>query len=294
MPNDGIDLPAHDADNSESPAPDSRAPESPSSAPDKSGADSTPWFGTEESHKTLVENKKWNGVADVLTSYAELERAFSSKTVPKAPAKAEDYKFTLPEDAESLGYDENFEKQFRSWLHSSGASQDVAAGLHGAYVNFAREQVAAANEAAKQEFEHTSLSVANELKKVWGDPQTPQFKRNLEMSERAIRNLSPGLKDALKSHGIIRDAEDGKGGTREMVMNAEIFKALAAVGNRMYAEDEVYGAAASSTNPFDPDTLDLAAQSQIFRTDKAKARSLILALPANKRGKYANMLSELR
>jgi hypothetical protein len=248
------------------------------------------WSALDADARTLVESKNWKGVGDAVKAYKELETKFSSTRPAEAPQAVTEYDAVIskPDDADKLGYNDEFAK----WLKDTGfkhkVSKDQLKGLHDDFVTWARSQASNVSEVKQAQTNERVGKAAQSLQEMWGAPNNPKFTRSLDMSMRAINNIAPGLKDALVEVGAIV-----KVGDKEMVAHPVIIDAFAKVGAAMYAEDTLYGAAAVSSNPFDPKTLDLTKQGQIIRQDKAKAASLIRALSPEAQGRYADLLKKL-
>jgi hypothetical protein len=234
--------------------------------------------------RTLVEQKGWKDANAALKSYRELVSKLGEKTLaPPAedagqdewegfyakmgrPEKPDGYQFTIPEGVpENMPYDGNFAMEFKNWAHGSGLSPRQANELHGNYVKAVAAQVA-------QQAEARNIAIAkahSEIVKEWGEPESEGYKRNLEMSRRAMTQL--GLREDLTTAGII-DAQSG------MITSAKVAKALARVGARMFAEDTMYsGPASMGKNPFTEKEFNMTEQSLLIRNDPAKAATLIRA-----------------
>ncbi len=244
--------------------------------------------GLPAEYQELAKAKGWTTHADALKGYKELETKFSSTRPVEAPKSVEEYDISKPDDAEALGYNDDFAK----WLKDTGlkhkVGKDTLKGIHDDFLTWARTQAAAVHEAQNAAVTDRVKKAGVALTEAWGAPNNPKFTRALDMSMRAIRQLDPGLKDALIEVGAIV-----KVGDREMVTNSTIIDAFSKVGAAMYAEDTLYGETAVAGNPFDPKTLDLTKQGQIIRQDKGKAASLIKALSAQDQTRYASILKQL-
>jgi hypothetical protein len=113
------------------------------------------------------------------------------------------------------------------------------------------------------------------LTKAFGNPETPGFKRSVEMGRRAIKNLSPGLHQALRDRGVLVQHNG-----QEAVADAEIFSALVKLGSAHYAEDSVFGDQSTSENPFDPKKPNLTKQAEVLKKNPELAKTLIRAAGA--------------
>lgn len=224
-------------------------------------------------------------INEILKGYQNAETLISQRG-SLAPKSAAEYQIDKPENAGQIGYNDEFANWFKGAAHKAGMSQEQAKTLHDAYVGWAGESLGAMSQQQTAQLNERIQNTATALVKDWGQPNTPAFSKNLEMARRAISQL--GLKDSLASLGVVVNV-----GGKEMVTDATVVAALAKVGENMYAEDSLYGDPATLTNPFDPETLDMGAQSRIFREDKDRARSLIMSLPPEKRSRYQSTLSRL-
>jgi hypothetical protein len=185
-----------------------------------------------------------------------------------------DYEFKLPAEFPQDGfYDKTFADQFKQWAHKAKLTTVQAQTLHDLYTSNMAGLVQQGTEKSTKEQAQRVQAAFDDLTKAWGAQDTPAFKRNVELSRRAMTNLDPGLKDALKAHGVI--TTDAKG--QETVVNATIFKALAKAGGRLFAEDEVFGQPAQAENPFDPKKPNLAKQGELLKNNPELAKTLIEA-----------------
>jgi hypothetical protein len=243
-----------------------------------------------EENRQYAEKKGWKDDPNaLLKSYRDLESAYSKVKSgkpgdgqqvakvgdePVVPQSANDYEFKLPEAFPQNGfYDKNFAETFKVWSHKAKLTTAQAQSLHDLYVSNAASLHQTTSEAQTKQFNEKVASAFGELTKEWGSPDTPAFKRSLELGRRAMANLDPALKDALKAHGVI--ATDSKG--QEVVVNAAIFKALAKAGGRLFAEDDLFGAPAQAENPFDPKKPNATKAGELLRKNPELARTLIQA-----------------
>lgn len=250
---------------------------------------SSPFASLSQEAKAWADGKGWKSLDDAFKSHKELETKFSQTRPVEPPKDISAYDgIQKPDDAATIGYNDDFAK----WLKETGlklkAPAETVKGFHDEFVSWARTQVGKVGETRTADTQQRVDKAASELTKSWGSPNTPKFARNLDMAMRAINNLSPTLKDALVETGVIANV-----GGKEMVANHVIIDALAKAGAAMYAEDTLYGSVATSANPFDPATLDVTKQTQLFRTDKAKAASYIRALKPEHQQRYATLLTQL-
>lgn len=254
------------------------------------GQDQTrPWFeGLTTSEGTLqtLQSKKWDGLDNVVKSYNELQAAYSAKVTPNVPKSPTDYTFKAPKNLPEGAYSNELVDAMRPVLHKHGVSQDAAAAIHDAYTESFGNALTAATNGQAQKLNERIEGTLNDLTKAWGPTDSPAFKRNIELAKRTMDKLEPGLKDALIETGVIV-----KVGGVETVANAKIFAALAKAGDALYAEDTLHGTPASTTNPFDPKTADMAAQSRLIKEDPDKARLLIQAAGPETVRMYAHFLN---
>ncbi len=261
--------------------------------PNGSGAgnvDAADWVNsiTDAGLKTLATQKGWKTADDVVKSYQNLEVEFSKKgAAPTPPANPTDYKFNVPADLpKEAGYNDAFAEWFKGAAHKAGLPQEMAAGIHDAFVEFAKTNYATGVQAQSEAMTKVISDSLGALTQEWGDTDSPGFKRNLELAKRAIRLVDPGLKDALTQVGAIVKVNG-----REMVANSTIFKALSKIGAGMYSEDKLHGEIGTEKNPFDDKTTDMAMQGRIIRENPDQAATLIRA--AGKEKMFAQFLQRV-
>lgn len=243
-------------------------------------------------HKALIEGKGWKSPADAFKAYSELETKFSSTRPAEKPKAVTEYDAHIkpPADAEKKGYSKEFGDFFKKAAFEAGVDVASAGKFHDAMVSWAEQAKGTAAAKAQEAAQAAVEKAGAELIKAWGETNTPQFARNVEMSRRAIANLDPGLKAELVEMGAIVETADGQ----EMVTKPAIFKALSKVGDQLYAEDRIFGNFnAANGNPFDPKTIDVTMQGKLVQDDPAKARQLISALEPKDQARYSYLLSKL-
>jgi hypothetical protein len=242
--------------------------------------------GLSPENREFATKKNWKGLDDAFKSHRELEAAFSSRS-PGKEYSLGDYAFTAPKDADKIGYSKDNAEAFRQFAHKNKLSPEQAAAVHDMYVNNTveggKKAAAAKAEALNAKFEASSKA----LEKSWGVPDSPGFKRNVEMAFRSVREL--GIQDALVEVGALVKGADGK----MSVANATIVEALAKVGAAMYAEDNMYGNVSSDANPFAMGTAheNATKAGQIMRDDPEKAEMLIRAAGPEVAGFYEHWLA---
>lgn len=248
-------------------------------------ATTDPFAALTGDNRALVDKKGWKSVEDVAKSYKELETAFSAKGAASTPpATPNDYKFTVPADLpKEAGYNDEFAGWFKNTAHAAGVSQEAAAKMHDAFVGLVKDNHGKGMVAQTATLQQTVTKAAADLKTTWGNEGTPEFTRNLTMAKRAMAHLDPGLADALKQVGAV--TADGN------IANATIFKALSQVGNRLFAEDTVYGQAQAGVNPFDPKTSNMTQQGLMIKADPEKAEMLIRAAGPETVQRYGHFLA---
>jgi hypothetical protein len=239
-----------------------------------------------QDNRQYFEKKGWKDVNAAIQSYRELERSSSQQrgaaqkspaangeVVPTSPAG---YEFTLPKDLPSEGfYDQKFAETFKGIAHKAGLLPGQAQALHDFWVNNALEAHKSNTTASANSLNEKISGAHDALVKEWGEANTPQFSRNVELAKRAIRNLDPDLKSELKKAGVLIDHKG-----QEVVANAAIFKALAKAGASMFAEDDVFGTVSAADNPFDPKNASpqaMTRQGELIKKDPELARTLIQA-----------------
>lgn len=248
-----------------------------------------PWSGLAQEHRAVVDGKGWKTPEDVVKSYRELETRFSQTRAVDGPKAATDYDavLTKPQNAKDIGYNDDFAKWFKDTAFKAKIPVEAAKHIHDEFLSWAGSSMASANEAQSNAMNARIEKTGQDLVAKWGSPNTPQFTRNVEMMRRTMDHLEPGLKDALFELGALV-----KVGDQEMVANATVAKALAKIGAEKYAEDELFGNAAEQSNPFDPATLDLTAQGNVWKQDKAKAKAMIMSLKPEHRARYEYLVGK--
>lgn len=252
--------------------------------------DTTAWLaGLDNESRELATKKEWKSPADLTKSYVELEKAFSTRTPSeKKTYAAEDYKFTIPDNAKDINYDEGFANGFKDHMVKAGADPALAAGIHDFYTQFATDAFKKANENYVEEVKTKVSSTEADLVREWGDKSNPVFKRNTDLAYRAMSQL--GIVDDLVSAGVLIDNNGVK-----TAADAKLIKAFAKIGAGMYAEDEMFGSSVvDGRNPFDPKTADSDVQGKLIKNDPEKALLLIGALPPEAQAMWQPVLNSIR
>ena len=247
------------------------------------------WSSLSPENKAAVEAKGWKSHDDIVKSALEAERKLSTTRPVDAPTELAAYDAVTapPENAKDIGYNDDFAKWFKDTSLSGKVPLDIAKHYHTEFVKWAGEQAVNAGTGQATALNERVSGTQTALHKAWGEANNPSFTRNLEMSQRAINNLDPGLRAALIETGVIAAV-----GGKEVAANAVIIQALAKAGEAMFSEDTLFGnPTETKANPFDPATLNLTEQSAIWNRNKDTAKSLIRALPPAAQARYANMLA---
>jgi hypothetical protein len=257
-----------------------------SSAPNGNGNGGDFLSALDADNRQYFEKKGWKDVNAAVKSYRDLEKAHSQRapqnnnsnnnqpTLPTSPAG---YEFKLPDGIPQEGfYDKEFAETFKGVAHKAKLLPEQAQALHDFYVTQAFDAHTKAGQSSTAALNKKIADTHADLTKTWGDTKSPAFARNVEMAKRAMANLDPELKTALKSAGVLVDQ-----GGKEVVTNSVIFRALAKAGSSMFAEDATYDTNLSvADNPFDPKNASPAAmtrQSELIKKDPELARTLIRA-----------------
>lgn len=249
--------------------------------------------GLTEENRQFVTKKGWKDPDAMIKSHAELERTLSTRPqAPIVPDKPEGYQFKLPTglDPATINYDAKSASQLAKWAHDAKLSPEQAQSLHDSYIGFVAKTVQENGGARGDKVVARIESTAADLEKAWGAQDTPTFKRNLELSRRAIKNLDPDFKAALVELGAITQHDN-----TEVVANASVMKALAKVGAGMFAEDTLFGSFTAGNNPFTRGSdgkEDTTGQLRLIRENPALAETLILAAGAADR--FKSTLTKIR
>lgn len=280
---------AEDVANGATAAADNRAGE-PTTTLNGSGVGGGDWLaGLSQENRSLVEAKKWDAPDAMLKSYRDLEAHASKALVPPGkdatqqdwdafyskmgrPKTPEGYRFDLPTGVpDDMPYDDTLKTQFQVWAHEAGLTPKQAATMHDKYVQ-------QAGQTYSQAVDDTTAKVGSahdDLVKAWGDPGSKTYQRNVELADRAVRQLGgEELRDELKQFGFMTDKGE--------VASARLTQMLARVGEQLYAEDTVFAGPTASTNPFaEGPHHNLTEQGRIMRNDPKRARALIQSAGLN-------------
>lgn len=218
-------------------------------------------------NQKYAKDKGWTDLDAAFKSHRELEKQFSSRpAMADAPKSADDYKFNVPTDLPAeASYNAEFAGWFKQTAHKLKVPNELAAGFHDAFVDYAKGAAKAGSEAAAAALEKSVNEATKALEGAWGQQEGPVFKRNVELAMRSMRML--GIDPA--SVGAVT-----KDGT---VTNAAFVQAMAKVGNGMFAEDTLYGSTDKGVNPFDPKTENLVQQGRMIKENRDQAKLMIEA-----------------
>lgn len=265
------------------PAAATPAAAAPAAAAPAAGGDA--WNGLQDAgNREYATKKGWAGVDDAIKGYREAETKLSSALFlpaadapPEAreafydklgrPKTAGEYKYqrgaNVPQD---FPYQESSMLALSQVAHKAGLTQEQAQSVHDGIVNLSISQFQ-----AERQKEVTAIEAADaDLVKMWGDKNGEVFKRNVELSNRAIRNLGgEPLMAELKRIGAL-----GKDGEVKSPMLVDL---LAKAGKGMFSEDTIFEGPNVANNPFAKDNEDLTEQGKIFKANPDRARNLIRA-----------------
>ena len=240
--------------------------------------------GLDDDNQLLLEQKGWKDANAALKSYRELSAKLGERVLepPKAdapdaeveafydkmgrPQTPDQYSFHLPEGVPAdVPYDGNFAGKFKNWAHEAGLSPRQASALHDRYVQDMAGAVGQSQEARGDMITKAHTDIVRE----WGEPETDGYRRNVEMSRRAMTQLD--LRDDLTASGIIDPASG-------MITSSKMALALSRIGEKMFAEDTMYsGVASMGKNPFTDAEFNMTEQSLLIKNDPSKANTLIRA-----------------
>jgi len=193
---------------------------------------------------------------------------------PEAPG---DYKFKMPDGlSEDFPYEAEAVKRYAEWAHEAGLSPRQAQSLHDRFVQDTNGQFT-----QRQHSDDEAVAGAHEaLIKAWGTPETERYRRNVELANRAIRELGgTALEQSLKARNVI--TADGE------ITEASVAFMLQQAGERLFAEDQVFAGTAAARNPFAGDGENITEQGQVLRQDPELARSMIRA--ANREAEFPRL-----
>jgi len=224
--------------------------------------------------RDYAKNKGWKDFESVVKSTKELETTLSARpAAASAPKDANEYNFKKPENADKIGYSDDFANAMKSIFHKAEAPADLAAKVHDGFVEWSGAAMQAHAQAVQQAQEKAVRESVQSLELAWGAKDTPTFNRNMEMARRAVRMADPELMAELRDVGaVVKDAAG-----KDVIAKPKIFMALAKMGEGMYSEDNLFGDVPTDKNPFAADTENRAMQGRLLKTDPDKAVQLMRA-----------------
>ena len=250
--------------------------------------------GLHDDNRRVAEAKGWDSADKVVESYRNLEAKIGDSLRPPADDAAPEewqafytklgrpddpsaYEFKMPAGlSENFPYDEGSVTAFAQWAHEAGLSGKQAQGLHDRFVHYLNAQFVSSVEA------HDSVvaDAHEEIIGAWGEPSTEKYRRNVELANRALRELGgDGLAQSLRTRGAI--TADGE------IADPAIGFMLQKAGERLFSEDQVFAANARTTNPFARDGENVTEQGRLLRSDPELARNFIRA--ANREAEFPRL-----
>lgn len=243
-----------------------------------------PLAGLSDDNRMVAEAKGWDTLDKVVTSYRNLEAKIGDSLRAPAddasaeewqsfysrlgrPEAASDYEFSMPEGlAEDFPYDAESADRFAEWAHEAGLSPRQAQGVHDRFIHNMNSQFSSMAQANSEAVDEAHAA----LVEAWGEPATQRYQRNVELTNRALRELGGDrLAASLKDRGVI--TEDGA------IADPAIAFMLHKAGERLFSEDRVFGADAGRSNPFDRTSENITEQGRLLRGDPDLARTYIRA-----------------
>lgn len=242
-----------------------------------SDAPAKTWLdGLSEGNRKHFESKGWKSDGDLekaATAYVELEKLQGqSVKLPSEDAPAEEwdkvlsklpatmrppespdkYEFKLPEGLpKELPYSDELATKSKEWFHKAGLPAERAQAVHNEFVKYMADQYTAQAQADLKVAAEAINTTHDDLVKEWGPPDSEGFKKKYALANQAIKGL--GLVDAFKGSGILLSSEDKA--VDGALTQAQIARAFAAIGEKMFGEDTIDGSAGvpEGQNPFKKD-----------------------------------------
>jgi len=237
-----------------------------------------------EDNRRVAEAKGWDSADKIVESYRNLETKIGDSLRPPAddapaeewqafygrlgrPDHATDYEFKMPGGlAEDFPYDSESATRFGAWAHEAGLTPRQAQSLHDRFVQDLNGQFTARDQGT----EDAASQAHDALVELWGEPATERYQRNVELSDRALRELGgPELAQSLRDRGAL--SEHGE------ILDPAIASMLQKAGERFCGEDRVFGANGRAHNPFSSPTENITEQGRLLRSDPELARTYIRA-----------------
>lgn len=241
-----------------------------------------PLDGLSEDNRRVAETKGWDSADKIVDSYRNLEAKIGDSLRPPgddAPAEewqafygrlgcpdtAADYEFAMPDGlAEDFPYDAESANRFAEWAHEAGLSPRQAQNLHNRFVQDMSGRFETAQQADVSAIDETHAALVD----AWGEPETESYRRNVDLANRALRELGgEALALSLKSRGAI----SSEGALTDPAIAFMLQKA----GERLFSEDQVFGANAGANNPFSREAENITEQGRLLRNDPELARTFI-------------------
>jgi len=193
------------------------------------------------------------------------------------PESAEQYDLKVPENLpETLPYDEDLAKGFKSKAHELGLTQKQAAALHDFVAEYQVENVSKLTDQLGSSLQN-DIDAANEaIRKEWGEPGSETYNANLEMAGRFF--------DAVDEKGNLAEVLSKRGllGSDREVLVPELAFAFAKAGAAIFTEGATLseGSDLNGANPFAGEG-NLTAIMQLVKNDPDKAMALARAAGAD-------------
>jgi hypothetical protein len=240
----------------------------------------------DEGTRKWVETKGYKDIESLAKAGMHAETKLGSAvTIPAADASAEDWakfnarlpeamrpiaspdkiEFKRPEGLpENLPYNQELADASRSWVVEAGLNGRQAQIMHDKFAGHMAEMAKARDVQVAKSVEETH----DDLVKDWGPQDSEGFKAKHALADTAAKKL--GLVDALKKSGIL--LPDGS------LTNAQVARALSAVGEAMFKEDTVDNhGVPGAENPFKKDAngnRNIGAISALVANDPERARRM--------------------
>ncbi len=238
--------------------------------------------GLSDDNRRVADAKGWDSADKIVESYRNLESKIGDSLRPPGddaspeewqafygrlgrPDTATDYEFAMPDGlTEDFPYDAESAGRFAEWAHEAGLSPRQAQGLHDRFV-----QDMSGRFSASQQEDVSAIDEAHAtLVEAWGESTTEGYRRNVDLANRALRELGgEALAGSLISRGAIS--------TEGAIIDPAIGLMLQKAGERLFSEDKVFGANAAASNPFARDAENITEQGRLLRNDPELARTFI-------------------
>jgi hypothetical protein len=250
--------------------------------------------GLSDDNQRIADTKGWDTADKIIDSYRNLEAKIGDSLRPPGndasheewqsfhsrlgcPDTATGYEFGMPEGlAEDFPYDAESAGRFSEWAHEAGLSPRQAQSLHDRFVQNMSGQFTAAQQASETAVDEAHSALVD----AWGEPSTERYRRNVELANRALRELGgDALATAFKSRGTIT--------SEGAIADPAIAFMLQKAGERLFSEDQVFSANAAANNPFAKAAENITEQGRLLRSDPELARTFIRA--ANREHEYPRL-----